>query len=383
VRIHATTTKIFTFIIKLSSYYNSAEQSVFTALNATQPESTIPAKRKPGRQPRENADEVRRIQNRQAQKAFRERREKKIVSLELQLQELQSKYDAEAQSWLLEQNQLRERVFRAEMENEWLKTQLGFKPDQVIPIASKSVITSLPDADWQLPVGVHLNSDTDPSPPPMTPCDDMQPFPLDMNTDFTDPSFDMDSLPKPPAVRYMSLEFTLPAINSQGSVVESPDTVQKRSVPSAPNYETKILRAAKQLAQIRGPEDPLSRYLMDEAFVESLFSSIGSKCSRTDPPGTVYRDPRIAKFPCYFMRRNLQRLPYSLVHLFEVLLKTARVHGPRELHTSWEVSDEFYEKFPGLLDEGCRMRERLRTAIWRMQELMDEARGIQHAVHIN
>ncbi|ORX84062.1 hypothetical protein K493DRAFT_387591 [Basidiobolus meristosporus CBS 931.73] len=79
-------------------------------------------------------------------------------------------------------------------------------------------------------------------------------------------------------------------------------------------------------------------------------------------------DSRIDKVPSEKLKELMieQQGNYDLDELWDLFMTKAICHGDPQDPSAWELPDEFYTRFPMLVDPALKARERMRTAWWRL-----------------
>lgn len=365
--------------------------------------------------PRDNS-EVRKAQNRAAQRAFRIRKELRLKELEQSLNDLQQSKDKLVQHLNKQIEDLKERLLKSELENVFLRTQLGFNNNPCLAsnnlwLASSSSSSSSSAAtisNGNVPSGY-------PNAPMSNDYNLLSVNPLKNGKSFVDGFMTTNNLSNTlsvPEIGTTLFNRNGAGNNSNGAaplgggggggggiitekrrcteksalkkrieqmcvyyyqqLKQKPDRIplyraSAESVNCFASRYGEIILAAKAICQERGKDDPLTTVFMDHEFVLSLFILVPYCCvQKSSTP--MYRDPRIAFLQCEVMRQNLQLYPdsYSVDAMFDFFEKHVKRHGPPQFLFSWELNDEFYDTFPDLVDDVCKARERLRSEIHRM-----------------
>lgn len=111
--------------------------------------------------------------------------------------------------------------------------------------------------------------------------------------------------------------------------------------------QEQLLRLCKKVGQsILSPVNPKTRYPLTAHQMYYL---------------TLDHDPRIAMIPCLHLRSRMiqYRDQYDLYELVELLINKAKCHGDPLDPDSWELPEEFFERYGVLVFQQCRVKSDL------------------------
>ncbi|KAL1921389.1 uncharacterized protein VTP21DRAFT_11105 [Calcarisporiella thermophila] len=369
---------------------------------------TSSQKKRPGRKPNPNSAELRKAQNRAAQRAFRERRERHLKELEEQLQKLRESDDQssvkirclkamvdnlETENLLLRQISLgfmhimktnemplekldesfgqlfgagemkpSEFLHSLELTDDYLPKECGSRATAEM---DSEVARSLFNGDGFLPQLI----------PPKTE------YNMDVETTPITPNLPLDS--SPPGGLF-NMNQLLPPL-SLGSPVTSNDGSGDNSSPERDVCERNMVGRCKYHSGKRLYDPNINMNTVEAAAIIAMRLRSGTDIPETGKPTylqkTVPHDERIDMVPCPRMRDKLIMFAgnYDIEHFFSELMNTAVCHGDPLVPQSWEISEGFYEKFPFLLCLDCpdSLRRMMKIKIKRDQKtrLFESLRG--------
>ncbi|GBB86513.1 hypothetical protein RclHR1_07430007 [Rhizophagus clarus] len=111
--------------------------------------------------------------------------------------------------------------------------------------------------------------------------------------------------------------------------------------------QEQLLRLSKKVGQtVLGPVNPKIRYPLTSHQMYYL---------------TLDHDPRIALIPCLHLRSRMiqYRDQYDLYELIELLINKAKCHGDALDPNSWELPEEFFDRYGVLVFQQCRLKSDL------------------------
>jgi hypothetical protein len=111
--------------------------------------------------------------------------------------------------------------------------------------------------------------------------------------------------------------------------------------------QEQLLRLSKKVGQsILAPVNPKTRYPLTNHQLYYL---------------TLEHDPRIDMIPCLHLRSRMiqYRDQYDLYELVELLINKAKCHGDPLDPDSWELPEEFFERYGVLVFQQCRVKSDL------------------------
>ncbi|CAG8546360.1 4_t:CDS:2 [Cetraspora pellucida] len=338
---------------------------------------TPPQRKKPGRKPNPASPELRKSQNRAAQRAFRERKERHLKDLENTIKSLrESQYESAVKAYR-EGQQLRSLIERLRNENLYLK-QVSVNFEMVlnhiyggndttskikntilsrIQSLSPTLNFTAPLLDNQVsPIPIEMESSVTKSPP-------ISPNLIDKSNDIL---INNDSFTTTSDLVVQNPDSLSESIFSENYEIFSPNVDETRDIYSDFNLNNivlsnseissdlfKELDQAVRLGKLVGindiynsPVTPKLRYPLTNAQIQYL---------------ALPHDRRIDLIPCLHLRSRMIQYQnnYDLYDLIELLITKSKCHGDPLDPDSWELPEDFFTKYEYLVFPHCRLKSSL------------------------
>ncbi|KAK3808639.1 MAG: hypothetical protein J3Q66DRAFT_289058, partial [Benniella sp.] len=331
-------------------------------------------RKKPGRKPNPASPALRKEQNRAAQRAFRDRKERHLQDLEGSIKELK-----ETNTKITQQSQQDAQQFKAAMEN--LQSE-NYYLRQVV-LSFESALSKSGNAAILYEVKAelyhrHYEKYTKGI---------SEPTPLNRDTDQPVPSLFIPNATIPPQLPTEGACHRTPErppAETATSTTTSTSTCTKTAIPSTPKATPSPASSSPPLdtasSGSRSASSPQTltlspwEQLADKPeVIPSHRLQLEIKVLASAPPAVdpnidakIYalpHDPRIDLIPCPRLRAMmiLHQRRFNVDELCQLLLDGAKCHGhPLDPH-SWELPDSFFDRFGFLLGEDML---RHRSKIW-------------------
>lgn len=438
-----------------SSTSSNQQQQQTKGPNELLQQSVVPQRKKPGRKPNPASPALRKAQNRAAQRAFRERKERHLRDLENTIQSLRAYQTEAANKFHREREHLQSLIARMEMENNYLKqvvfnfecainnneastkiknsvmrnftslNSLGSNPptqqspQQQLQISSINLNLPSPTSSSITPSPETGNLSPPISSPPSTPGSDPLSYIIDKNLLISPRDAKFDASSSPPnnvssisnliyqsdsnedqalvkAFSPSSLLFSQynnnnnNSNNNNNNITFLPDPNNLINLNSNLTFDTTFFFNSGDLQSINDNKNnfgilqvPVARQSIvgtigphaltkEEQQLIRLAKAMGcpdpsvplkSKVKRKLTPQQEYflnlpHDRRIDFIPCMHLRSRMIQYQafYDLYELVELLLAKAKCHGDPADPDSWEGPPEFFERYPFLVFQHCRIK---------------------------
>ncbi|CAG8504243.1 24178_t:CDS:2 [Gigaspora margarita] len=357
-----------------------------------------PQRKKPGRKPNPASPALRKEQNRAAQRAFRERKERHLKDLENTIKSLrESQYESAVKTYR-ESQQLRSLIERLKSENlYWKQVSVNFEMVlnhicggnettakikstilSRIQSLSPSLTTMVPLLDNQIPITAEMgrnlqsfqsinnnnlcgvtsflsppNSTITLSPessvtksPPTSPVSSLNDNNMIQNLEQT------TSIPNTHETFIDGSELSL-IQKSNNDVLTNNDSFNTTSELIVQNSDSLSEYQAVRLGKLVGitdiyntPVNPKMKYPLTNAQLYYL---------------SLPHDRRIDLIPCFHLRSRMIQYQnnFDLYDLIELLITNSKCHGDPLDPDSWELPEEFFSKYEYLVFPHCRLKSAL------------------------
>ncbi|ORY05465.1 hypothetical protein K493DRAFT_296511 [Basidiobolus meristosporus CBS 931.73] len=337
-----------------------------------------PQKKKPGRKPNPASPALRKAQNRAAQRAFRERKEKHLKELEACVKELRDNQHKVHNELRRENQKLRYLIQILKNDNVQLRSIVSSFNTSLVSAPTAAVIshpeknihsnifpttTSMGNENGAVIAPVPLSSSCAPS--------------ANTRSGFSSLSYEFDenlSLYDGSCISEMDYTTTSPCASllSEFSLIEGSDKPCFTISEKMPNTE---LDDKVQSLLLNGGFLPVFPDGITLTIPPPDFSRINGGIAmnlipESREPKYMFSeyDPRIDRVPSERLKELMieQQGNYDADELWELFSTKAICHGNPQDPSAWELPDEFYTRFPMLVDPALKTRERMRTAWWRL-----------------
>ncbi|CAG8585867.1 9280_t:CDS:2 [Diversispora eburnea] len=313
-----------------------------------------PQRKKPGRKPNPASPALRKAQNRAAQRAFRERKERHLRDLENTIQSLRAFQTETVNKFHREREHLQSLITRFEIENNYFKqivlnfecalnsingnNEATTKIKNSVMLPSINLTLSSPTSSSIMPSPESGNLSSPVSSPPTTPDSSSS------NKSNRQYLIDNNLLINPPINDIKNINF--------GNLNLSPTRQQSIIGNMGPRALTREEKQLIKLANVMGSTDysvPLEPILRRTLTPQQKYFL------------TLPHDPRIDFIPCLHLRSRMIQFQgfYDLYEIIDLLLTKAKCHGDPIDPDSWECPQEFFDRYPYLAIQHCRIKAAL------------------------
>ncbi|KAK9679646.1 hypothetical protein K7432_016203 [Basidiobolus ranarum] len=342
------------------------------------PADQPPQKKKPGRKPNPASPALRKAQNRAAQRAFRERKERHLKELEVCVKELRDNQH-KAHSEL-------------ERENQKLRYLIQILKNDNVHL--RSIVSSFNSSMAEKPLsGVMQPANKSLSSPMFTPSSNVSNInsalvtPIPLSRSCLTASYQRDPLSYSSFSNEADIDSGFyESTYLSGMEYSTPCTSMESESCVLENNE-KMYYAASEKPVSTDVEDNLQQAILEGSFLTVFPDGVtltipppdfghinGGVAMNLIPeirePKYMFKeyDSRIDRVPSEKLKELMieQQGNYDLDELWELFTTKAVCHGDPRDPSAWELPDEFYSRFPMLVDPALKTRERMRTAWWRL-----------------
>ncbi|KAK9763935.1 hypothetical protein K7432_008973 [Basidiobolus ranarum] len=372
----------------MSDSSKSSGQDFFSEDSANSPEMQLdspaliepPQKKKPGRKPNPASPALRKAQNRAAQRAFRERKDRHLKELEECVKELRDGQHKVQNELRRENQKLRYLIQILKNDNVQLRNLVSglnnplvdTVPCEVMPSTDKNMNSNIfaPSANTS-----NINS--------------VMITPVTLSNGCLPSSNQRNSMSYP-SLSYggdVSLDlYEGSYLSGMEYSASSPCTSMISEFGLLESNEKSYYTSNVKSLDIDG-EDKIQDGILEGSYLPIFpdgialtipppdFGSINGGVAMNLMPAVrepkyMFKeyDPRIDRVPSERLKELMieQQGNYDIDELWELITTKAICHGDPQDPSAWELPDEFYTRFPMLVDPALKTRERMRAAWWRL-----------------